>query len=322
MLVMITTAGTVRECIYDDIYDYASQVADGSITDDRFLPILYELDDRSEWTNPDAWMKANPGLGKIKKLDDLWEKVERAKKSPKDLPGILCKDFNIRETVAGSWLTFEQINNETLFDIKDLKGSYALGGCDLSAVGDLTCATLLIEKKQKLYVIQQYFIPLSVAEKKEHEDKVPYSIWRDRGLVTFTPGASIDYSYVTNWFKKMRDEFGIYPLWVGYDKWNANYWVKEMSVNQFTMDEVIQGAKTMSPAMKQMEADFADRKIIYNNNPILKWNLTNTQIKADENENIRPVKGRNAKLRIDGTVSLIDAYVIYMRHYEDYKNLT
>jgi phage terminase large subunit-like protein len=44
---MITTAGTVRECIFDDMYSYAAQVADGNVIDEHFLPILYELDDRA-----------------------------------------------------------------------------------------------------------------------------------------------------------------------------------------------------------------------------------------------------------------------------------
>ena len=71
-----------------------------------------------------------------------------------------------------------------------------------------------------------------------------------------------------------------------------------------------------------MEADFKDKLIVYNNNPILKWCLSNTQIETDKNDNIRPIKGKNAKMRIEGTVSLIDAYVVYQNHLQDYLNLT
>ena len=321
LMVMITTSGTVRECIYDDMYDYACQVCDGSIIDDRFLPILYELDYREEWTDFKSWEKANPGLGTIKKLDDIVEKVERAKKNAKDLPGILCKDFNVRDTVAGSWLNFEDINNTETYNLPDFKGSYALGGVDLSSTSDLTCATLMWKRGDKLFVAQMYFIPRDVAERKEQEDKVPYAIWEKQGLVKFTEGAKVDYSDVTAWFAEMRDVYEIYPLWIGFDNWNAQYFTLEMERNNFVMEQVIQGAKTMSPAMKQLEGEFRIQNINYNNNPILKWNLTNTQIKQDDNDNIRPIKGKNAKQRIDGTVALIDAYVIYMRHYEDYHNL-
>ena len=41
LLVMITTAGSIRECIFDDVYKYARGIVDGSIKDDTFLPILY-----------------------------------------------------------------------------------------------------------------------------------------------------------------------------------------------------------------------------------------------------------------------------------------
>ena len=61
LLITITTVGTVRECIFDDIYFYACSVADGAIQDDTFLPVIYELDSREEWQDPTKWQKANPG---------------------------------------------------------------------------------------------------------------------------------------------------------------------------------------------------------------------------------------------------------------------
>lgn len=60
LVVMITTAGTVRECIFDDIYDYANNILDGTVKNDSFLPILYELDKTEEWQDVKCWLKANP----------------------------------------------------------------------------------------------------------------------------------------------------------------------------------------------------------------------------------------------------------------------
>ena len=65
LMIMITTAGTVRECIFDDMYTYAASAADGAITAPHFLPVLYELDEHSEWTDPAAWVKANPAFDSI-----------------------------------------------------------------------------------------------------------------------------------------------------------------------------------------------------------------------------------------------------------------
>ena len=92
-----------------------------------------------------------------------------------------------------------------------------------------------------------------------------------------------------------------------------------MEAYGFDMEEVRQGAKTMSQPMKQLKAELIDKKINYNNNPILKWCLSNMSVKSDENENIRPVK-ESQRARIDGAVSLIDAYVIYYNRQVEYTN--
>ncbi len=320
LLIMITTAGTVRECIFDDMYAYACNVVDGKFEDDSFLPILYELDDREEWTDFKAWEKANPGLGTIKKLDDLIRKVEKAKNSPNDISGVLTKDFNIRDTIASAWLTFDDINNEETFSIHDFKNCYAIGGADLSITTDLTAATLLMMDKdtQKRYVYQMYWLPRDSFEKRVQMDKIPYDKWLQQGLLRLCNGNSINYADVTAWFLEMVNEHGITPLWVYYDSYSAKYWVEEMEQHGFRMERCIQGAKTLSLPMQMMGADLQAKKINYNNNPILKWNLTNTGIQTDRNGNIVPIKNQAAKMRIDGMASMLDAYVGLFEHYEEF----
>ena len=145
------------------------------ITDPHFLPVLYELDDRSEWTDPAAWIKANPALGAIKKLDDLTAKVERAKQNRNELSGVLCKEFNVRETVKTAWLSFDDINNETTFDIEEFRGAYCIGGVDLSITTDLTAASLLLMKRgdDRKYIIQMYWLPADRLAERVQQDKIP-----------------------------------------------------------------------------------------------------------------------------------------------------
>lgn len=322
LLVMITTAGTVRECIFDDTYEYACKVVDGVINDPTFLPIIYELDAKAEWTDPAAWFKANPGLGRIKKLEDLVAKVERAKQSPKDLSGILCKDFNVRETRYNAWLDFDSINNEETFSLEDFRGAYAIGGADLSLTTDLTCATVLMmhPETHKRYIHQMYWLPEENFTQRVEQEKIPYDKWLEAGLVRLCKGNTINYSDVTAWFLEIVKEHGITPLWVYYDSWSARYWVEEMEGYGFPMERCIQGAKTLSLPMQNLGADLQAKKVVYNNNPILKWCLTNTGIQEDRNGNIVPVKNSSAKRRIDGTASLLDAYVGLYEHYNEFLN--
>lgn len=322
LFVTITTAGTVRECIFDDMYSYACKVADGVITDPTFLPIVYELDSKAEWKDPGAWFKPNPGLGRIKKLEDLMAKVERAKQSPKDLSGILTKDFNVRETLYNAWLDFDTINNESTFSLEDFRGCYAIGGADLSLTTDLTCATVLMlnPDTRERFVWQMYWLPEDNFNQRVQEEKIPYDKWREAGLVRLCRGNTIDYSDVTAWFLELVNEHGITPLWVYYDSWSARYWVEEMEGYGFKMERCIQGAKTLSLPMQNLGADLQAKKVNYNNNPILKWCLTNTAVQEDRNGNIVPKKASSPKQRIDGTASLLDAYVGLYEKYNEFMN--
>src|SRR5690625_4973535 len=85
--IITTTAGTVREGIFDIKYEEAEQIINGyddpkGYKDERVLPIIYELDERKEWIDEKAWKKANPGLGTIKSIDQLRSKVKKAQANP------------------------------------------------------------------------------------------------------------------------------------------------------------------------------------------------------------------------------------------------
>lgn len=321
LVVMITTAGTVRECIFDDRYEFAADIADEKKHDDTFLPILYELDAREEWTDPACWIKANPGLGTIKQYRALADLVERAKQNPADVPGVLCKDFNWRENESKVWLSYDQIRNTAHFDLAEIFNTYAIGGCDLSATTDLTAATLLIRKPQDptVYIAQHYFLPQAKLDKLEEKNtnEAPYRLWAERGLLTICEGSRVNFSMVTEWFCQMRDEYKIDPYKIGYDRALAGYWIEEMKQNGFEMEPVAQGPFTWSQPMREMGAALTDKIVNFNDNPVLTWCLSNTGVKKTGLNNIQPVK-ITEKRRIDGAVSLLNAWVIYVRYYDDY----
>lgn len=330
-LVLITsTAGTVREDIYDQKYDEAERVINGLFDENgyhdiHFFPFIYELDKRKEWTVEPCWIKANPGLGTIKKLETLRAKVEKAKGNPSSVKNLVCKEFNIRETSTESWLTFEQLDNRSLFDIKKLKPRYGIGGADLSSNVDLTNGTIIfmVPGDSNIYVLQMYWLPEDLLEKKIKEDKIPYDKWIEQGWVRTCPGNKIHYRYVKEWFEEVQNESDIYLFKCGYDSWSASYFVEDMT-NTFgkpVMEPVIQGKKTLSGPMKSLGADLTKKRIIYNNNPVLKWCLANTSVDEDRNGNIQPAKGNLGTRRIDGMAGLLDAYVTLERNLEEYMTL-
>lgn len=330
LIFITTTAGTIRECVYDLKYDEAEMTINGyddpnGYKNERFLPIIYELDKRSEWTDVENAYKANPGLGTIKKLDQLIAKVNKAKSNPLLVKNLLCKDFNVRETSSEAWLPFEVLNNTEKFDLSVLKPKYGIGGSDLSSTTDLTAAKVIfmVPNDPKIYVLQMYWLPENLLEQRTKEDKIPYDLWHEQGLLRTCEGNSVHAKYVTEWFKEVQDEYGIYIPWTGYDSWSAKYWVEEMAgyFGKESMIPVIQGKKTLSGPMKKLGADFESNLIVYNNNPIDKWCLSNTAIETDKNLNIQPCKTNNQRRRIDGTAALLDAYVVLQDKMQDYLNM-
>ena len=330
LIFMTSTAGTIREDIYDDKYDEATLIINGysdenGYHDDRHIAFVYELDARSEWTDPKCWKKANPGLGTIKNLKTLEDKVERAKSNSSMVKNLVCKEFNIRETVGESWLTFEEIDNRETFDITELKPNYGIGGYDLSRTTDLTAAVVIfrVPNDERTYVIPMFWIPLDLLDKRVQEDKIPYDTWRDMGLLRTCTGNQISYKDVVAWFEEIQTTYDIYLFRHGYDSWSATYMVEEMTgkFGKESQEKVIQGKPTLSSPMHNLGADIKAHKVIYNNNPCFKWNLTNVSIDMDVNGNIQPIKGTSSKRRIDGFAALLNAYVALERNMENYNNL-
>jgi phage terminase large subunit-like protein len=330
LILVTTTAGKIREDIYDEIYDDAVRTTNGlfdevGYKDEHSLYIIYELDKREEWENPDCWEKANPGLGTIKNRNALASKVKKAQANPSLVRNLVCKEFNIAETSTESWLNFEELNNETKFDVKELRPTYGIGGADLSSTTDLTAAKMLfrVPDNENIFTLSMYWIPADLVEKKVTEDKIPYDKWIEQGFMRTCPGNKIDASVVTAWYQELQDEYDIYLWKEGYDAWSAQMWVNQMidAFGPTVMEAVHQGKKTLSAPMKALKADLVKKRIIYNNNPIDKWCLANTAIDEDRNGNIQPIKTSKSTRRIDGTAALLDAYTIYFEYEDEYLSI-
>lgn len=329
LLFCITTNGFVRNGIFDAQYEYARKIIYGEEQNKRFLPFIYELDDVSEWDEPEMWIKANPGLGTIKREDYLVQMVEKAKADPSFKPTVLVKDFNIPQTNEAAWLNFEDLDNKEKFDIKF---DYCVGGFDAADSIDLNAAKAICMRPgdNKIYVRQMYWLPQAVIDKYSNEgkrqgrDNVPYELWISQGYLRTCPGNKCDKRIFLEWFKELRDVEDLYTMYIGYDPWHIDDTLLrefQMEFGKNSMIPIRQGVYTLSQPMKDLAADFKARNIVYNNNPIDKWCLINTNVKTDINGNIQPVKGLDPRQRIDGTIALLCAYTVLQNKKDKYIEL-
>ena len=333
MLFIITTNGFVRNGIFDDRYDYAARWLDGKVSDDRFLAFVYELDDRDEWVNESAWVKANPGLGTIKKLESLRGHVNQALQNAGFRPTVMVKDFNMPENASVAWLDFEEAVNEETHDLKSMGFRYGVAGFDAADTIDLNSACMLMMRPgdPKIYGVHMYWLPedalRDVSEKgdRKERDNVPYEQWIARGLLRTVPGNKVHRNVLIDWLEEMKSEFDVYTYALGFDPWRMDdTTVRELEayVGKQRVVPVRQGPQTLSQPMKQIKADYAANRIVDNHNPITEWCRMNVSIRVDVNGNIQPDKKQNnPSNRIDGFMAELDAYIVLNNIMDEYEQV-
>ena len=330
---IITTEGFVNEGYLDDELKKARAIIKGeddSISAMRYLPWLYTQDSEQEvFQNPKSWVKSNPTLGVIKRLDYLEEQVDLAKKSKSDRIFVLSKDFNIKQNEVASWLDIEDYCYPATFDIEDLRGSFCLGHVDLAETTDLCCAKALVMKPNDStkYILTQYFIPQRKLELEndDHEAGAKYKEWVKGGYITLCEGNDLDLSLPAEWFYKLQKEHGIKLYKCGYDQRFAKDWLAAMDAYGWSkqygdVEMILQNAQTLSNAISLVEAELKAKLINYNENPVDRWCFSNSCLKVNDMRQSLIVKTDNAK-KIDGSVTLASLYELYRRYRSDLKKL-
>lgn len=341
LLLMITTGGFVRGGLFDDEYEYSSQVLDGLIKDDTLFPLIYELDDEKEIDDEKYWIKANPGLDIIKNRKALRDNVKRSKTDLNFANTVKTKDFNLFGVDNLSWLSAEEINNGAyaLYSKEEVdnpnfldkfNGSYAIGGYDLSRTGDLTAwITLLFDTEKKIVIVKSMFwVTESFLDSDACKNsRVPFRAWIDRGLVKVSGKNAIDYHDVAEWLQKEFNDCGYIFQKIMFDAWSARYLVNELASlgwsegSNGVQEAVRQGFQTLSLPMQELNTRLKDKTICYLNNPVFKWMLANVELVQDRNGNMMAKKvGDRAVNKIDGVASTLNALVEFCRNKDFYLN--
>lgn len=305
--IYITTAGYDRNSICYEVYKYASQVRDGAIEDNSFLPVIYEIGEDEDWTDQAVWRKANPNLGVSVSEEYLAREVEKGKQNPAYENTVRRLHFNQWTSQESRWLQMEKwrkcLATKEPLDPK----APAFGALDLSSKVDVTAWALVQRIANGWRLRLHYFIPEGRMAEAEKRDRVPYSAWRRKGLVTATPGDAIDYAAIRE--RVLADCSGLQMAAIGYDPWNAVDMAQHLEGEGLTMVEVRQGFASLSEPCKEIERCVIEGTLDHGGDPVLAWMAENAQVKTDENGNIRPVKPDHAgsAKRIDGVLASVMA---------------
>lgn len=320
MILSISTSGYVNDSIYDELIIRATSFLNGASEETQLLPFLYMIDDIELWDSIEELEKANPNLGVSVSKEYLLEEIRIAKGSLSKRAEFITKYCNLKQNSSQAWLTYELVEKSGVkeFTLKEFKGSYCVGGIDLSQTTDLTCASIVIERDGEEYVFSQFFMPNNKIKELIELDKVPYDIYEKQGFLKLSGENYVDYKDVKAWFDMLRHEYQIYACRIGYDRYSAQYLIDDMTNKGYRMDDVIQGWN-LAPIIREFEGKLKDGKIHVGKNNLLKSHLLNVALKYEtDNQKFKPVKMKSSE-HIDGFVSIIDALTVKSKYYNEIK---
>ena len=306
-----TTSGYVNDSIYDELIKRSTRFLLGDSKEKRLLPFLYMIDDVEKWDDINELRKANPNMGVSVSVDYFVEEIEIAKGSLSKKAEFMTKYCNIKQNSSLAWLSTKVVgmaSGEPL-RLEDFRECYAVGGIDLSQTRDLTAGVMVIEKNGELYVFAKFWLPAEKIDEATERDGVPYQLMIQRGLLEPSGDNFVDYHDCFEWFRMMIEQYHIYPLKVGYDRYSAQYLIQDMKAYGFQVDDVFQG-ENLYGVIQETEGLLEDGKIHIGDNDLLKMHLLNSAIKMSNERGRGRLVKVHPSLHIDGTAALLDAMTV------------
>ena len=318
IMLSISTSGYINDGIYDELIKRSTAFLQGNSNERRLLPFLYMIDDVEKWNDINELRKSNPNLGVSVSVDFLIEEMAIAENSFSKKAEFMTKYCNIKQNSSLAWLdyiTVDKASNKQ-YSLEDFMDCYCVGGIDLSQTTDLTASSIVVEKDNELYSFTQFFMPKNKIQELQEREGVPYEIFVKQGIITPSGDNFVDYKDVYEWFVMLVEQYKIYPLKIGYDRYSAKYLVDDLDQYGFHMDDVFQG-ENLAPVIQEFEGILKDGVFNIGQNNLLKAHFLNVALKHNmETRKFRPVKIEQ-RAHIDGFVSIIDALTVRQKWYAD-----
>lgn len=318
ILLSITTAGYINEGVYDELMRRSTRFLLGDSKETRLLPVLYMIDDVSKWNDINELRKSNPNLGVSVTADYMLEEIAIAEGSLSKKAEFLTKYCNIKQTSSLAWIGSDVIERAAgaPLNLEDFRGCYCVAGVDLSRTTDLTAAVVLIERNGELYIFANFWLPEERIEDLTAADGVPYNIYIERGLLHVSGENIVNYEDVFEWFRELVEEYEIYPLKVGYDRYSAQYLVQQMQNYGFHMDDVYQGYN-LHPCIQEFEGALRDGKVHIGDNDLLKIHFFNSALKISSEKGKSKLVKIKPAAHIDGMAATLDAIAVRQKWWDE-----
>lgn len=317
LIVAMSSEGTIRNSSGDTIKMELLDILKGEYVNPHVSIWYYKLDSVDEVSDPSMWLKANPNLGKTVTYEVYQLDVERAEKVPSTRNDILAKRFGIPMEGYTYFFTYDETLPHRRHSFWNLPCTL---GADLSQSDDFTAFTFLFPLSNGSFGVKtRCYITSLKLKKLPGAMRAKYDEFLDETSLQVLEGTVLNMMEVYEDLDAFITEVGYDVISLGYDPYNAKEFIErwEAENGPYGIEKVIQGAKTETVPLGDLKTLAGERMLIFDQS-LMSFAMGNAITIEDTNGNRKLLKKRYDQ-KIDPVAALMDAYVAYKIHVEDFR---
>lgn len=303
--ISLTTAGEDESGVWHEQRELSEEIANGTNLNIRHLGVVYRADPSDDIDDPATWRKANPSMGLTIKEHEFKEELADAKRNPVDLAEFMRLRLNIvvraeqKLFKRGAWEACKTPHSIPL------KGQPFWIGLDLASVDDLAAmACVWRGPKGEVNASIKFWLPEKNIVELEQKHQQDYRVWANGGLITLTPGATIDYKWIRKEIKEQAKAGRLQKLLS--DPWRAQELLATLQDEDGLPVEMIpQRISHLAPPTSELLRLVLAKQFNHGDHPILNWMAGNAIAIKDSNNNMMLSKEKSGK-KIDGLAAIVN----------------
>ena len=306
----VTTNGDVRDGVLDKMIERAAKVLSGEVPDMGFLPFICKLDSMDEVDVEENWQKANPSLYAFPDLrDQMRREYVDYSLDPIVNSAFMTKRMNIpqgiKDTEVTSWENILLTNREP----PDLTWKTCVCGIDFAKTTDFISAFLLFKIGETYYGKHHSWFCNRSNDK--HRIKLPLDEMVRRGLLTIVDDVEVNPALITEWIDQQRGPYDVRKIAID----SYRYALLARELREIGFDAKDKRVKLVRPSdimmvQPKISSLFATGKIIWGDDPMMRWYTNNAKLEPAPNNNFKYGKIEPKSRKTDGFMAFVAAMTV------------